>query len=182
MKVFISVGHDTKRKGAKSPFTDEYEYDILIALTHYIWEELIDLGIDTQKVYSDILGDAISEINKTCNTDDIALETHFNSFSNPSVKGCETLFYKGSTKGKELAQDIQNSLLAHLGVHDRGILERDNLAFLKKTKCVSIITEPFFLSNEEEVNRFLLKDREANLRNIAFSIAKGIEIYVVNDK
>lgn len=178
MRVFISVGHDKKRKGAKCDIINEYEYDLLIPLTDYLFDELTSRGIDARKVNSDKLGAAVKEINKECNKNDIALETHFNKFSNASVKGCETLFYKGSTRGENLADSIQNSLLAYLGVHDRGLLARDNLAFLKQVKCTSIITEPFFLSNEEEVKRFLVNDRDTNLKNIAFAIANGIHSFI----
>ena len=178
MKVFVSVGHDVRRKGAKCEIINEYEYDLLIPLTQYLMEELVDMRIDAVKVYSDILGNAVEEVNKHCESDSIAIETHFNNFSDTSVGGCETLYCKGSSKGKELAGDIQNSLLAHLQVKDRGLLERDNLAFLTKVTCVSIITEPFFLSNKKEVERFLENDREDNLRNIAYSIAIGVKDYV----
>lgn len=178
MRVFVSVGHDSGRKGAKCEIVDEYEYDLLIPLTQYLMEELVDMRIDAVKVYSDVLGSAIEEVNKQRNGDSIAIETHFNNFHDPSVGGCETLYCKGSSKGKELAKDIQNSLLAHLQLKDRGLLERDNLAFLNDTNCPAVITEPFFLSNKEEVERFLKNDREANLRNIAYSIAIGIGDYV----
>ena len=178
MQVFVSVGHDRHRKGAKCTYTDEYEYDILIQLTQYLMEELVELDVNATKVYSDVLGNAIDEINKNCDSDSIAIETHFNNFKSVSVGGCETIYCKGSTKGKELANDIQNSLLAHLQVKDRGLLERDNLAFLNDTKCPAVITEPFFLSNKKEVERFLENDREANLRNIAYSIAIGIKKYI----
>ena len=179
MKVFVSVGHDAQKKGAKCTILNEYEYDILIPLTQYLMEELVGMKIDAVKVYSDVLGSAIEEVNRQCDGDSIAIETHFNNFKDSSVGGCETLYCKGSSKGKELAIDIQNSLLAHLQLKDRGLLERDNLAFLNDTKCPAVIVEPFFLSNKEEVKRFLKKDREANLRNIAFSIAVGIRDYVV---
>lgn len=178
MRVFVSIGHDAVRTGSRNSEYDITEYDICVDLTQYLYEELIELKIDAEKVWSDKLGEAISEINGKARLNDIAIETHINSFSNPSVRGCETLYYTNSGRGKKLAQDIQNSLLAHLGVKDRGILERDNLTFLKKIKCTSIITEPFFLSNEDEVKRFLLKDREDNLRNIAFSIAMGVKSYI----
>lgn len=182
MKLFLSVGHDALKKGAYNEKYRLHEYDILVELTQYCFEEAIEIGLECEKVFSDRLSSAIEEVNQKANTSDIAVELHINSFSNPDVKGCETLYYTGSKKGKELAGDIQNSMLAFLQVHDRGLLPRNNLAFLNKVKCTSIITEPFFLSNEDEVKRFLLHDRESNLRNIARVTAIGIRDFVNRNK
>lgn len=178
MKVFWSVGHDAERTGAYNEKYDICEYDVCVELTQYCVEEAIDMGITSEKIYSDRLGDAIKEVNQRANTDDLAIEIHVNAISKPSIKGCEVEYYEGSERGERLAFHIQNSLMAHLGLRDCKNDGRDDLGFLEKTKCTAVIPEPFFLSNEENVQRFLLNDREANLRNIAYCIARGVKDYI----
>lgn len=179
MQVFVSVGHDAKRTGAYNEKHDIREYDVCVELTQYFWEELIALDIDAQKVYSDTLTDAIAEINnRSSNKNDLAIEVHVNAIAKESIKGCEVEYYKGSKRGEKLAFHVQNSLLAHLGLRNCKNDARDDLGFLEKTTCTAIIPEPFFLSNEENVQRFLLNDREANLRNIAYAMSIGVQDFI----
>lgn len=178
MKVFWSVGHDAKRKGAYNEKHDIYEYDVLVELTQYCIEDAISLGIDSEKVYADTLGSAIKEVNERCSSNDLAIEMHINAIAAPNVKGCEVEYYKGSKRGERLAFHVQNSLLAHLNLRNCKNDGRDDLGFLEKTKCTAIIPEPFFLSNEDNVQRFLLNNREKNLRNISYSIAIGVKDFI----
>ena len=180
--IYISVGHDTIMKGAYCSFIDEFEYDICKEYSKYLQKELEDLNLDVILVKNDKLQNAVSEINQTASKNDIAIETHFNSFPEPTVNGCETLYYEDSKRGEKLAQHVQNANLAYFSLRDRGLVGRDNLYFLKHTKCTAIIPEPFFLSNEEEVGRFLIGDREAKLRSLAYATAIGIKAFVNEEK
>jgi len=173
-KIWVSVGHDIKRKGAYCSYTDEYEYDILVDLTQYVWEELVELKLNSEKVYADKLHEAIDEINQKGSKNDLAIEMHLNSFSDPKVNGCEVEYYHTSERGKKLAKAVQDSYLAHLGLRNAHNDGRKDLGFLNKVKCVAIIPEPFFLSNKKEVERFLINNREDNLRNIAKATAIGV--------
>ena len=181
MVVYWSVGHDAKRKGAYNAKYDIHEYDVCVELTQYCIEEALGLDIESEKVYSDCLGAAIKEINQKANTDDLAIEVHVNSIAAQHadrIHGCEVEYYQGSERGKKLAKCIQDEMLSHLGLRDCKNDARDDLGFLEKTKCTAIIPEPFFLSNEENVQRFLLNDREKNLRNIAKTIAIGVLAFI----
>lgn len=178
MTVYWSVGHDARKKGAYNKKYNIHEYDICVELTQYCIEEAIEIGIDSEKVYSDTLGSAIKEINSKCEKNDLAIEMHINSIAVPKVKGCEVEYYKNSKRGQRLAFHVQNSLMAHLGLRNCKNDGRDDLSFLERTKCTAIIPEPFFLSNEENVQRFLLNHREANLRNIAKSITIGVKDFI----
>lgn len=182
MKVYWSVGHDCKRKGAYNEKYDIHEYDVCVELTQYCIEEAVGLGIDSEKVQSDRLGAAIKEINQKANKEDLAIEVHINSIAAQHIKGCEVEYYKGSKRGKRLAKYIQDNMLSHLGMRNCKNDARDDLGFLEKTKCTAIIPEPFFLSNEENVQRFLLTDREINLRNIAKTIAIGVFAFIRDEE
>jgi N-acetylmuramoyl-L-alanine amidase len=181
MKVFFSVGHDAKRKGAYNEKYNIYEYDVCVELTQYCIEEAMELGLDCEKVYSDRLGKAIEEVNQRCNRNDLAIEVHINSIAAQhadKVHGCEVEYCVGSVRGKKLARQVQDSMLAHLGQRNCKNDARDDLGFLEKTKCTAIIPEPFFLSNDGDVEKFLLKDREAKLRNLAKVIAIGVFAFI----
>lgn len=185
MKVFWSVGHDYKRKGAYNEKHNIYEYDVCVELTQYCIEEALGLNIDSEKVYSDCLGAAIKEINLRASTDDLAIEIHVNSIAAQHaarIHGCEVEYYKGSKRGKRLARRIQDNMVSHLGLRDCKNDARDDLGFLEKTKCTAVIPEPFFLSNEENIQRFLLNDREKNLRNIAKVIAIGVFSFIQEEQ
>ena len=176
--IYCSVGHDAKRKGAYNEKYDLHEYDINVETTQYLAEELIEMGLKVSKVYSDRLSSAIKEINKTAKSTDIAIEMHVNALSNPNVRGCEVMYFKGSKNGNRIAFHVQNAMRAFLGQQDKKNDARDDLSFLERTVCAAIIPEPFFLSNEADVQRFLLNDREANLRNISYAIAIGVKDFI----
>ena len=181
MKVFWSVGHDARRKGAYNAKYDIHEYDVCVELTQYCIEEALELGIESEKVYSDCLGAAIKEINQKANTDDLAIEVHINSIAAQHadrIHGCEVEYYEGSKRGEKLALYVQKSLKAFHRLRDCKNDARDDLGFLEKTKCTAIIPEPFFMSSDQNVQQFLLGDREAKLRGLAYTIALGVKVFI----
>ena len=181
MKVFWSVGHDATRKGAYNKKYDIHEYDVCVELTQYCVEEAIKLGIDSEKVYADRLSSAVEEINQKCEVNDLAIEMHINSIAAQHanrIHGCEVEYYKGSKRGERLAFHVQDNILNYLNLRDCSNDARDDLYFLEKTKCTAIIPEPFFLSSEKNVQRFLINNRNSNLRMLAFIIAKGVKDFI----
>ena len=185
MKVFWSVGHDARRKGAFNAKYGIHEYDVCVELTQYCIEEAVELGIESEKVYSDCLGAAIKEINQKANTDDLAIEIHINSIAEQHadrIHGCEVEYYEGSERGKKLALHVQNSLKAFHQLRDCKNDARDDLGFLEKTLCTAIIPEPFFLSSDQNVEQFLIGNREAKLRGLAYTIALGVKQFIDQEK
>lgn len=185
MKVFWSVGHDARRKGAYNKKYDIHEYDVCVELTQYCIEEALELGIESEKVYSDCLGAAIKEINQKANTDDLAVEIHINSIAAQHadrIHGCEVEYFEGSKRGKKLAYYVQNSIKTFHQLRDCKNDARDDLGFLEKTKCTAIIPEPFFLSSDKNVEQFLIGDREAKLRGLAYTIALGVKQFIEQEK
>lgn len=117
----------------------------------------------------------------------VAFELHFNACGGGGVLGCETLYYPGSQKGKQIAEYVQLELVSLLSTKDRGAkegwykMDRPNSVdyfgdkegdempdyFLAKTKMPSIILEPFFI--EEAVSRQVDPD------DIAAAFARVLE-------
>lgn len=103
---------------------------------------------------------------------DIALEFHFNSFSNPSTGGTEVLHYGYSSTSKKFATILSEKLAYILGVRDRGALpaynKNDYLSRKAKERCTNngfsafqktvmpyFMIEPVFAgSNPAEAERF----------------------------
>jgi len=89
--------------------------------------------------------------------DSIVISIHANKFPpDDRVNGFETHYYKRngfeSKKGKEIAEVFQK-YIGKLG-NDRGI-KGSPFAILRWTKCVSILTENGFYSNEKECRKLM---------------------------
>jgi len=148
----ISVGHHENAKGAIYKHYNEYELALL-------WSSLICRHL-TKKfvVVSGLLRNKTKRINVLgCS---MALEIHFNSELTKKAAGHEVLYYPGSSKGKMFADKI-NTVLSGYFKPDRGIkegyykLNKNNGVnfFLSNTKCPSIIIEPEFIFNIDEINK-----------------------------
>ena len=106
-----------------------------------------------------------------CNYD-VIISIHCNSFNSTS-NGHEVLYYPTSTKGKNLAQQIQASLVKNVGLRDRGIKPRKDLCVLKRTKSIAVLVETAFISNPNEAR--LLRDKPDSF---ARAIAIGVKNYL----
>lgn len=169
--IFISAGHYPASPGAR--YGRFIEHDEAV-----IWAELLveELGGDGTLVPTGYLRDKVDFINKRILNGDIAVEVHFNAAKDSSGKnvgrGCETLYYPGSDKGKELAEVCQSALSVYFSP-DRGVKEgwyrmdpnRGPDFFLAKTVCPAVILEPEFVHRFELIYEYrnqtveLLADR-----------------------
>jgi len=103
---------------------------------------------------------------------DLFISVHCNSFSNQSANGIETLYYPTSSKGKKLAQCVQNALVKTTKLTNRGIKPRTDLYVLKSTVAPAILVECAFISNTNEEK--LLKEHPEVFANAIF---EGIREY-----
>lgn len=99
---------------------------------------------------------------------DLVIESHLNAY-NGSAKGTETLYSKGSLKGKEVAQRVNDKLDDIFD--DRGAKARDDLYILTQTKPVAILNEYFFCDNKSDYSK---ADEEHELRLIARKVVEGV--------
>lgn len=155
MKVALLIGHSKDKPGACNKAADIYEYEfnkILTALVEDFIEENSDIRVDRfyrKHGYSKLP----SELNKE--KFDFVVSFHCNAF-NRKASGTETLYYDKSVKGKKCAEVLQSNIVKILGLSNRGIRGRNvndrggNL--LKHTNAVTILLEPFFIDNDDDLD------------------------------
>lgn len=175
MHVYLSEGHDAKRRGAVNATYNLSEYDLSVPLAALVFSELTHLPAVTL-MEQDTLKDAIrsmkaKHVNKT-----ISVEFHFNSNAGAPQSGCETLYLHNLAL--PLAESVQGAMQGFMGNRDRRVKRRDNLGFLK-TGSVAIILEPFFINNNDELEKFVMKEDKsgvdnAKLKALAKAMAFGI--------
>ena len=78
---------------------------------------------------------------------DYFISIHCNAF-NGQATGAETLYFREDSK--ELARIIQCLYSTDIGLRDRGIKYRDNIAVLRNTTMPSILIELAFIDNESD--------------------------------
>jgi len=79
------------------------------------------------------------------------LSVHCNALpGSTKAEGIETLHHLGSTRGKLVAQAIQDTAVAATGARDRGLRERNDVLVLRTTKMPAAMLESGFLTRKEE--------------------------------
>lgn len=103
----------------------------------------------------------------------IAVSIHQNSFSQESSRGAQVFYHQNSTKGKILAETIQEQLKETLQDGNHRIAKSNaSYYMLRNTKCPLVIVECGFLTNWREAK--LLKDDEYQQK-----IARGIYLGIL---
>ena len=117
-------------------------------------------------------------LNKVCKTSNenrcnYFISIHCNASENHNARGTETFYFKGSEKGKRLAQEINDEIVKTMKTNNRGIKETTELYVIKNTKAPAVFVECEFISNLD--GEKLLKEK-ANVfaQAITRGIVKGI--------
>ena len=101
---------------------------------------------------SEVLNTAIAIANE--GDVELAVQIHFNACrmeeSDGSMKGSECIIYPGS-KARPYAEKILQKL-GEIGYRNRGVKERKDLKFLRKTKAPAIIVEVCFVDDKDDVD------------------------------
>lgn len=184
--VGLSVAHYPRKVGADfCGFNEHNESKVWVLLVE---QALRELGVDVVSAPVGGLRDKVAWLNG--HNPLVAVEIHFNGSVNPTISGCETLFYPGSKKGLILANTVHRAYKDVMGNRDRGVkegwyrmdrpmivdyagdVEGDETPdyFLKKTNCPAIILEPDFIA---QVSNITTKRFDACIK-----IAKGIQTYL----
>lgn len=152
--IFISAGHYPAAPGAKYERFIEHDEAVIWA------SQLAKLVDNSLLVPTGVLKEKVGFINERSLNGDVAIEIHFNAAVNSEGenvgRGCETLYYPGSSKGKILAMLCQDAL-AELFPPSRGVKEgwyrmdpsRGADFFLAKTICTAVIIEPEFVHRSQ---------------------------------
>ncbi len=113
----------------------------------------------------------------------IFVSIHMNSNTSTLLKGTSTYYMRSDTnkderlaKSRQLAEHIQNALLAILQLEDKGT-RQDDFVVLRETTMPAVLIEVAFISNPEEER---LMTTEQFLENAAQAIVQGIGSYMVS--
>lgn len=155
MKVAVVLGHHEKSKGAYSPWLKVSEWDF--------YNEVVDCLSDVDVYYHDKnIGGYVTRTKNTARKInkidyDLVMELHFNSSSNPTANGCETLYYFASRKGRDYARKFSEVVVEWTGIKSRngGLKALTNkydrgFASVFYTKAPTILIEPFFGSSRKD--------------------------------
>jgi len=170
MKIFLNAGHGGTDPGACSKNgTKEAE---ITAKVVSILEERLKKNYYPVETYQQ--KKEYFEISKKENSSGATcfISIHCNAAANPSAHGVETLYCSTSTKGKQLAQIMQDELIKATKLTNRGIKARSDLHVLNRTKAPAILIELAFISNPIEEK--LLKEQPEIFAN---AIWEAIKIY-----
>ena len=156
-KVFIGVGHGGADNGAVANGLKEDNLNLAIALA--CRDELIrhgvKVGMSRTKDEADTLADEIKE----CNAfgPDYAIEIHNNAGGGDGV---EIYHHYGGGKGKTLAQNILNEIVA-IGQNSRGLKIKKNnqgkdwYGWIRQTSAPACLIECAFVDNKKDITNLL---------------------------
>ena len=183
MNIFINPGHALGGEpdpGAVNRELGIRECDIAMTIGSLVANYLELAGDEARLLQSDnLMGEAwgpcvVEEANQW--PADFFVSIHCNAFDG-NARGTETLYFPGSTSGRELANCIQAELYGTLFLldpdwSDRGLKERSDLAVLKYTDMPAALVECAFIDNELDAY-FLMHYGD----EIARAIARGVTDY-----
>lgn len=167
--VVIDAGHGGRDPGAV--YQGRQEKDDVLRLALEVGSLLKQAGVNvvytrTEDVYDTPYQKAVIANE---NQADYLVSLHRNAVPTPgSASGVETLVYADRGVPAAMARAI-NQELSNLGFADRGVIERPNLAILRRSAMPAVLVEVGFIDNEADNLKF---DEEFD--SIAAAIADGI--------
>ena len=164
--VAIVVGHHPDAKGAALTVGDKQiqEYDFWLPFAYALRRCLYfsDIGYaviqrPNPKPDDELIGIVNDSEAK------LAIELHFNGFTDPRAQGSEMLHWHTSEQGRLLAGLMQQYTVRALGVHDRGlkaVRRGRGAAFLRGTRMPAVICEPAFGTNPDDAWKLLTRQMQ----------------------
>ncbi len=170
--VVIDPGHGGDDPGALGE-RDEYEKEFTIDISKRLEKLLLAQGAEVLMCRTKDQNPTLEErtLMGNLNHADLFISVHINSFFRAFSHGTETYYYKPADQ--PLAEIIHAHLLKDLGLQDKG-LKRARLYVLRNTTMPSVLIEPLFITNSDELA--LLKTPEFR-QKIAQSVANGVLRY-----
>ena len=172
-KIFIGVGHGGSDPGAVVGSLKEKDINLVIATEVYnvLHRHGVTVQMSRVKDDNESLAEKIAEANKFDPT--LALDIHNNAGGGD---GAEVFHHYGGGKGKTLAENILSEIVK-IGQNSRGAKIKKNengydyFAFIRETKCPSVIVECAFLDNKTDVQ---IIDTVSEQKAMGVAIAKGV--------
>ena len=181
MKICIDAGHGGRQPGAVGNYSKEK--DIVLKLALLLRDKLKRFGIEiimTREGDSDVSLQGRCDIANR-NKVDYFISLHANSFSDKTSNGTETFYYGTSTKGKQLAEVCQKSILDVYNTRNRGV-KTGEFYVIKYTNMPSVLLEFAFISNQNEENLLNdVKKQDEVTTSLANNIAKHLGVYKEED-
>lgn len=178
-KIVLVIGHNKIAQGAYNKTHKISEFEFNKELVYKIADKLQDFCI-IDIVYRDNYKGAYLDLPNKINDlkPDYIISFHCNAF-NKKAKGCEQLYYYKSSKGKLMAQILQDELIQKMNFVDRKIKPRNESHrggyLLKKTNAACVITEPFFIDNDKEY-KYVINNYDTFINCYVNAIKKIITI------
>ncbi|REL30033.1 N-acetylmuramoyl-L-alanine amidase [Thalassotalea euphylliae] len=171
----LVVGHKKNNPGAKNQDAGLSEFEFNEQLAIDIERKVSSVTV--QRVYRRTYRQLPSDIDELA--PDFIVSLHCNAF-NQQASGCEMLYYHRSQKGKAMADILQTKIQTALGNKDRGLKARsaeDRGGYLLRyTSAPCVISEPFFIDNDEELGNV-----KTNYDQLVAAYAEAIEAIAVSD-
>lgn len=186
-RMALTVGHSKLKSGAYTSADGrkfggvlEYQYNKELAPLIQAW--MIKGGWDCDMIvcpegqFSAAKEEStykLNIVNDASKAYDLICELHLNASESHTATGGEVLYISNS--GKKYAEAVSAKLAVMIKKHGKGIVYRDNLYMLTKTRPVSIMLETFFCDNKSDCE--IMKDKN----KVAKLIAEGIVGHDISD-
>ena len=170
VKIVIDAGHGGYDAGAT--YNGRREKDDTLALALAVGEILEAQGYDVIYTRTDDVYDSPVQKARIGNESgaDFFVSIHRNSSPSPNqYNGVQTLIYNNAGLKAVMAENVNNEL-EQVGYRNINVVERPDLAVLRRTKMPAILVEAGFINSDEDNNLFDTKFSET-----AEAIARGID-------
>ena len=179
--VVVDAGHGGTDPG-KVGVDGSLEKDINLAVAERLKTYLEQDDVKVTGLYSETDSrKKMADMKKRCEIieesgADLVVSIHQNSYHEESVSGGQVFYYRDSSKGKALAEILQDRFDYVLGDQNRRLPKANaNYYLLLHVKCPIVIVECGFLSNRKEAA--LLNSGEYQDK-LAYTIHMGIMEYL----
>ncbi len=183
MKILIDNGHGENTPGKRSPDGKFREYLYAREIAEAIEGELKFLGIDAERIVTETedisLAERARRVNEICGRlgaeNVVLVSIHCNASKNGEwgkARGWSAYTSKGKTKSDELATMLYVEAAKNFAgqtlrkeFSDGDPDWEEGFYVLRKTKCPAVLTENFFMDNEQDLAYLTSEEgREAIIR------------------
>ena len=171
--VFLSAGHGGNDPGATAFGLKEKDINLQTLLACRAELERHGVKVVSSRLVDE--NDPVAQEVKEANESgaDIAVSFHVNASGTGKGDGFEAFYYKGSAKGKHLAQ-LCEKYVKELGQNSRGV-KTNNLMFTRETTMIAVLVESFFIDNDVDNN---IGDLVSEQKAFGVAYAKAILEYL----
>lgn len=180
-RVAISVGHTgSEESGAEHPELGVNELRSSMRVRNVL-RAMLDEYRDIEVLYApDEPGYDLAARIAWLNSEhefvgiEVAVEIHFNAYTDRNVDGCECLYYPTDATAQAWAEKMQDALVSELDARDRGAKAFDNEkrnGFVRLADMPAVIVEPLFITNDDRARELINGDA---VQRIAWALFKAL--------